>query len=314
MNRCLACGKPLTPDDTFWHTRCVKSFFGTKELPTISLDSEALEVWGSESTRVGFTVPGVQKKLSLHLEAYRGKGKLTLNGHPPGYILKLQADEYPHLPELEDVVMRMADVASLETVPHALLRSEDGTLAYISKRIDRIQTKERIQKLPMEDFCQLSLRLTEDKYKGSYEQCGQIIRRYSSQPMLDLTNFWYLLVFCFITGNSDMHLKNFSLYAPTPSRYQLTPAYDLLPVALVLPQDPDETALTLRGKRSRLTLADFLSLADHLQLAPKVAERLIARLIKHSPDLLEVIETSWLTAEEKMAMKELLISRLDRLQ
>ena len=111
-----------------------------------------------------------------------------------------------------------------------------------------------------------------------------------------------------------MHLKNFSLYAPTPSRYQLTPAYDLLPVALVLPQDPDETALTLRGKRSRLTLADFLSLADHLQLAPKVAERLIARLIKHSPDLLEVIETSWLTAEEKMAMKELLISRLDRLQ
>jgi serine/threonine-protein kinase HipA len=211
MKRCLSCGKPLTPDDTLWHSRCINSFFGTNELPSISLDSEALEAWGRESTQIGITVPGVQKKLSLHLEAYRGKGKLTLNGHPPGYILKLQADEYHHLPELEDVVMRMADVASLETVPHALLRMQDGTLAYISKRIDRIQTEERIQKLPMEDFCQLSSRLTEDKYKGSYEQCGKIIRRYSSQPMLDLTNFWYLLVFCFITGNSDMHLKNFSL-------------------------------------------------------------------------------------------------------
>ena len=314
MSRCLSCGKPLTSKDTFWHTRCIKSFFGTSELPTISLDSEILDVLGSESTRIGLTVPGVQKKLSLHLETYRGKGKLTLIGHLPGYILKLQANEYPHLPELEDVVMRMADAAFLETAAHALLRTEDGKHVYICKRIDRLPTKERVQKLPMEDFCQLSLRLTEDKYKGSYEQCGQIIRHYSSQPMLDLTNFWYLLVFCFITGNSDMHLKNFSLYAPSSSHYQLTPAYDLLPVALVIPQDTDETALTLRGRRSRFTRTDFLYLADYLQLAPKVAERLIARLINLTSTFLEVIDQSWLSDEEKKAMEQLLISRLNRLQ
>jgi len=314
MNQCLYCRKPLTQDENHWHTACIKKFFGISELPVLAIDTSELEQYARTAIDAGLTVPGVQKKLSLHLDRTQGRGRLTLIGYPPGFIAKLQTEEYAHLPELEDATMHMADTASIQTVPHALIPLHDGSLAYISKRIDRVIIKQEMHKLPMEDFCQLSSRLTEDKYKGSYEQCGKLINTYSSQSMLDITNFWYLLVFCFITGNSDMHLKNFSLYAPDGRHYQLTPAYDLLPATLVLPEDKEETALSLGGKRSRLNRHDFLQLAQHLNLGPKVGERLLHRLLTLEDVFIEIVNASHLTEEEKQAFEALIRSRMRRLQ
>jgi len=314
MNQCLYCRKPLTQDEDHWHSFCIKKFFGISELPVLAIDTSELERYARTAIDAGFTVPGVQKKLSLHLDRTQERGRLTLIGYPPGFIAKMQTEEYAHLPELEDATMHMADAASIQTVPHALIPLHDGSLAYISKRIDRVIIKQEMHKLPMEDFCQLSSRLTEDKYKGSYEQCGKLINTFSSQNMLDITNFWYLLVFCFIIGNSDMHLKNFSLYAPDGRRYQLTPAYDLLPASLVLPEDKEETALSLGGKHSRLNRLDFLQLAQHLNISPKVGERLIHRLLTLEDVFIEIVGASHLTEEEKQTFEALIRSRMRRLQ
>ena len=314
MNQCLYCRKPLTQDEDHWHSFCIKKFFGISELPVLAIDTSELERYARTAIDAGFTVPGVQKKLSLHLDRTQERGRLTLIGYPSGFIAKMQTEEYAHLPELEDATMHMADAASIQTVPHALIPLHDGSLAYISKRIDRVIIKQEMHKLPMEDFCQLSSRLTEDKYKGSYEQCGKLINTFSSQNMLDITNFWYLLVFCFIIGNSDMHLKNFSLYAPDGRRYQLTPAYDLLPASLVLPEDKEETALSLGGKHSRLNRLDFLQLAQHLNISPKVGERLIHRLLTLEDVFIEIVGASHLTEEEKQTFEALIRSRMRRLQ
>ena len=115
----------------------------------------------------------------------------------------------------------------------------------------------------MEDFCQLSGRLTQDKYRGSYERCAEIIRKHSVRFGFDLSEFFFRLVVCFVTGNSDMHLKKFSLVEKTPGQrdFVLSPAYDLLPVNIIMPEDPEETALTLNGKKSNLRRKDFLALA-----------------------------------------------------
>ena len=314
MNQCLYCRKPLTQDEDHWHSFCIKKFFGISELPVLAIDTSELERYARTAIDAGFTVPGVQKKLSLHLDRTQERGRLTLIGYPSGFIAKMQTEEYAHLPELEDATMHMADAASIQTVPHGLIPLHDGSLAYISKRIDRVIIKQEMHKLPMEDFCQLSSRLTEDKYKGSYEQCGKLINTFSSQNMLDITNFWYLLVFCFIIGNSDMHLKNFSLYAPDGRRYQLTPAYDLLPATLVLPEDKEETALSLGGKHSRLNRLDFLQLAQHLNISPKVGERLIHRLLTLEDVFIEIVGASHLTEEEKQTFEALIRSRMRRLQ
>jgi serine/threonine-protein kinase HipA len=207
----------------------------------------------------------------------------------------------------------MAKIAKIATVPNALIQLHDGSLVYIAKRIDRIFKNDRVIQLPMEDFCQLTGRLTEDKYQGSYEQCGTIIRTYSRQYMLDLTNFWYVLVFCFITGNSDMHLKNFSLYAPVNEHFQLTPAYDLLPVQLILPEDTQEMALTLRGKRSRLRRTDFLHLAKHLEIPEQVAVRLIKRVSGLFPQWEILIKESCIPKHLKPALTELVKTRINRI-
>ena len=215
MNRCLCCGKALRTTSQNseqaihgWHTACIKAFFGTSKFPDIDVSKNVLNQLALDSTNKGYTVPGVQKKLSLHL-SNDGEPRLTLVNYPTRYILNPQTEEYTALPEMEYLVMKMAEASGIKNVPYALLRlpSQNNVFAYITKRIDRAAN----QMLAMEDFCQLDGRLTEDKYRGSYERCGKIIAKYSSEDGLDLAELFFRIIFSFAVGNSDMHLKNFSL-------------------------------------------------------------------------------------------------------
>jgi serine/threonine-protein kinase HipA len=259
------------------------------------------------------TVAGVQKKMSLHLSK-DPEYRLTIVDYPSGYILKPQTKEYPNLPEYEDLVMRMASPAGIRTVPHALMKTGDG-FAYITARVDRKPVKGEMQMYAMEDFCQLSWRMTEDKYKGSYERCAGLIKKYAEHIGLDLAEFYLRVLFSFATGNSDMHLKNFSLREMTPGGrdFILSEAYDLLPVNIVLPADQDETALTVNGKKRNLRRKDFLILAEHCDLTRKTAEKMIARLVSREGAFRDEIRNSFLPEEKKEEMENFVAGRLQRL-
>lgn len=308
---CLCCGKPLrTPDETGWHKACIKRFFGTTKLPEIEIDDKTLNLLATETTNKGFTVPGVQKKLSLHLVSDSRKPRLTLVNYPTGYILKPQVAEFEALPESEQLIMTMADMAGISTVPHALIKGNAG-LAYITKRVDRNLTDEKIEMLAMEDFCQLDLRLTEDKYRGSYERCAKIIKQYSSRVGIDMAEFYIRLVFCFIVGNSDMHLKNFSLIetAEGSGEYVLSPAYDLLPVNANMPADKEQFALAMNGKKMNIRKGDFLKFADTCDISRQTAEKLIENLVKLTPKWLKMCEKSLLTDELKERLTKIITER-----
>ena len=313
---CLCCGKPLrTPDETGWHKACIKRFFGTTKLPEIEIDDKALNLLATETTNKGFTVPGVQKKLSLHLVSDSNKPRLTLVNYPTGYILKPQVAEFEALPESEQLIMTMADMAGISTVPHALIKGNKG-LAYITKRVDRNLTGDKVEMLAMEDFCQLDLRLTEDKYRGSYERCAKIIQRYSSRVGIDMAEFYIRLVFCFIVGNSDMHLKNFSLIetAEGSGENVLSPAYDLLPVNANMPADKEQFALAMNGKKQNLRKGDFLKFADTCGITRQTAEKLIENLVKLTPKWLSMCEKSLLPDELKERLKKIITERAETLQ
>lgn len=308
---CLCCGKPLrTPNETSWHKACIKRFFGTTKLPEIEIDDKTLNLLATETTNKGFTVPGVQKKLSLHLVSDSNKPRLTLVNYPTGYILKPQVAEFEALPESEQLIMTMADMAGISTVPHALIKGNAG-LAYITKRVDRNLTDEKIEMLAMEDFCQLDLRLTEDKYRGSYERCAKIIKQYSSRVGIDMAEFYIRLVFCFIVGNSDMHLKNYSLIetAEGSGEYVLSPAYDLLPVNANIPADKEQFALAMNGKKQNLRKGDFLKFADTCGISRPTAEKLIDNLVKLTPKWLKMCEKSLLTNELKERLTKIITER-----
>ena len=183
--------------------------------------------------------------------------------------------------------MCMADAVGIKTVLHALVKQNDS-IAYITKRVDRQASHDHIpQKLAMEDFCQLDCKPTEEKYHGSYERCAKIISRYSMRPGFDLSELFMHLVFCFLTGNSDMHLKNFSLIetAIGSNQYVLSPAYDLLPVQLILPGDIDDTALILNGKKQKLHRKDFLIFAETAGIPQKAATAIMDRMSAMVPKL-----------------------------
>ena len=305
---CLCCGKPLRADNpSGWHRKCIKDFFGTGVVPRIDISDKTLELIVSENVSKGLTVPGVQKKLSLHLFSKSKKPRLTTIDYPTGYILKPQVNDFRCLPEAEQLVMCMADECGISTVPHALISDLDS-YAYITKRVDRVIDGDYISRLAMEDFCQLDLRLTQDKYKGSYERCAKIVERYSSRTMLDMAELFMRLVFSFIIGNSDMHLKNFSLVEKSDgsNEYVLSPAYDLLPVNIIMPEDKEEFAMTLNGKKNNIRRKDFLAFADSCGISRNAAEKMICKMKSNKQRLIDMCRDSLLPEDMKESFAALI--------
>ncbi|MDO4939010.1 MAG: HipA domain-containing protein [Lachnospiraceae bacterium] len=282
-------------------------------MPKIELSNDMLETLVIQNTKNGASVTGVQKKLSLNIDTGKDGIRLTLVNCPAGYILKPQVEEFECLPEAEHLVMCMADATGIATVPHALIWCEDE-LAYITKRVDRIYASPKIKKLAMEDFCQLDLRLTADKYKGSYERCSKIVREYSDKPGIDMAELFMRLVFSFVTGNSDMHLKNFSLIEGTDSgRYVLSPAYDLLPVNVIMPEDKEEYALSMNGKKQNIRRKDFIVFAEGCDMPRTSAEKMIAKVLSMEAVYINMCKESLLSEHLKSELIELIKKRCEKL-
>ncbi len=334
MCKCLYCYKPLEEGQKDFHPQCARKFFGTKEAPLLEYKHEDLDRLAEQVIRAQTSLTGVQPKLSLNLNKHEGTSRLTIVGLWGDFIFKPQTESYPQLPENEDLTMHLAEAAKISVVTHSLIRLADGELGYITKRIDRtkngenrknseshpsllengrVVSEEGKAKIDMEDMCQLTLHPTEYKYKGSYEQIAKTIMQYCETPKLDLTNYMQLLLFCFVTGNNDMHLKNFSLYRPMSS-YKLSPAYDLLNVAITNPKDKEELALTLNGRKTRLRLDDFLKAASTMGLEENVVIKLVDSLHKALPKWTQLIHDSFLSDELKESYEKFIMQRLERLQ
>lgn len=309
MERCLYCYQELKEGQKDFHPLCSRKLFGTPQPPVLPYTRAHISELAEQVIRSQTTLTGVQPKLSLEIaRAGNNAQRFTIVGLWGRYILKPQTMHYSHLPELEDLTLHLATIARINTVPHSLIRFEDGELCYITRRIDR--TPEG-GKFPMEDMCQLSERLTEYKYKGSYEQIAKLILKYSSAPRLDVVNFWEQVLFSWCTGNADMHLKNFSLYSLEPGRFVLTPAYDMLATCLVMPDDPEELALTLNGKKRKITRQDFITAFTASGLNAKIIDNLFAKFRKVVPRWLEFIDISFLPSLMKEQYKSLILTRAE---
>ena len=310
MCRCLYCYRPLEKGDRDFHPGCARKFFGTEKVPVLDYTCKDLEQLALQIIKDQTSLTGVQPKLSLHLNEHEGSQRLTIVGLWGSFICKPQTMQFKSMPETEDLTMHLAEVAKIDVVPHTLMRMADGTLCYLTKRIDRDAKGE---KMAMEDMCQLTGRQTEYKYKSSYERIAKAIAQYSSMPKMDVTNFFETVLFSWITGNNDMHLKNFSLYEPQDGTIRLTPAYDLLNAAILNPKDDEELALTLNGRKKRLKRSDFIAAGETMGIDPKIVDRLIGKYVGLHPRMSEFIGQSFLDEELKNRYNELICERMSRI-
>lgn len=295
-----------------FHEKCSSEFFGTPTPPQIEYSLDQMDELAKNVVERSVAVPGVQPKLSMSLvteSANQANARLTIVGALGGnYIFKPPSDRFPEMPENEHLTMRMAEAFGIPVVPSSLIRLASGEFCYITKRIDRTDRGEKIHMLDM-------FQITEafDKYKSSMERVGKALHTYSTNTLLDKTYFFDLALFSFLTGNNDMHLKNFSMIE-TPSGWGLAPAYDLLNVAIVFPEDKEELALTLAGKKKKLKQEHFVQLGEALGLNSKQIRGTFKRMLKNQTKAINWIDMSFLSKEMKTAYKEILEKRHEKLK
>lgn len=310
MRKCLFCYQPLDNDDHDYHSTCTKRLFGSSQAPIIDFDLKELDELAKQFVIQSKAITGVQPKLSLNIEKHKNEpSRLTIVGFHGDFILKPPSSYFKELPENEDITMHLAGLVKMKTAQHGLIRLKSGDLAYITKRFDRNKGK----KIAVEDFCQLSENLTEHKYRGSIEKIGKLIYTFTKNQGYEAQRLFELVLFCYLTGNADMHLKNFSLIENTFGEFELSPAYDLVNTAIVMPEDKEESALNINGKKRKLNLDDFKVLATSLKINDKSLTAIYKRFETVLPVWISWIEHSFLSDEMKESYIGILKERFDKL-
>lgn len=302
MNKCLYCYKEIESGSNF-HKECSLSFFGTETPPKIEYSLDEMKELAKKVVERSVSVPGVQPKLSMSLLENDEKtdNRLTIVGALGGnYIFKPPSINYAEMPANEHLTMKMAALFSIDIVPHSLIRLASGELSYITKRIDRTEDGSKIHMIDMFQVVEAF-----DKYRGSMERIGKAIESYADNTLLDKLRFFELTIFSYLTANNDMHLKNFSMIK-TSYGWALSPAYDLLNTSIVNPEDTEELALTIAGKKKKLTLAIFQDFGTNLGLSKKQINGVLKRFKSLQKDALNLIGESFLSNEMKGAYKKVL--------
>lgn len=309
MKKCLYCYQPLSENEIDFHAYCSKKMFGTAVPPILDFDQKQMEELARQIVVKSVAVTGVQPKLSLQLEKAKETPRLTIVGLYGDFILKPTSEQYSELPQNEDLTMHLAELAKIKTAKHSLIRLKSGELAYITQRFDR----DKGRKIAVEDFCQLSENLTEHKYRSSAEKLGKIVHQYTANKGFESQRLFELILFSYFVGNADMHLKNYSLIENKIGEFELSPAYDLLNTALVIPDDREESALTINGRKNKLTRSDFDALANSFQINKKSAQTIYKKFEKIQPKWLELIQNSFLSEEMKANYQNLIQKNMEKI-
>lgn len=316
MNKCLFCYQKIEEEEFAeyeFHKSCSRKFFGKNTPAVLDYTQNEMLKLAEQIVKSQKTVTGVQPKLSMSSSKMSGGSnieRLTIVGVWGKFILKPQTLQYKQLPEIEDLTMNLAKLSKIKTVEHTLIRLKSGELAYITKRIDRLKNR----KLHMEDMCQLTERQTEHKYKGSHEQIAKTLKKYSSNPGFDIVNFFELVLFCFLTGNNDMHLKNFSLLKDLDLGYNLCPAYDLVASELVVEGDDEELALNLNGKKRKLKRKDFVIAMKSSGMNEKSIENVLKKFENIQNKWIQLINISFLSEDFKENYKKMIEEKFKQLE
>lgn len=287
-----------TDKDLDYHDECLELLFGTPTLPV--LDIELSKMTGLAAEMAGkMSISGVQEKVSLRLSTDKSRFEIAPTGGR--YILKPEPSRFAFVPQNEHLTMRLAELVGIEVPPFGLVELKDKAIAYIIKRFDRLDDGTKLQ---VEDFCQLDEKPIRDKYQGSGELCVRILRKYATEPLIEIRKLFKVLLFSWWASNGDQHLKNFSLVRTTEGRWRLTPAYDLVCTRLPIPSDRD-LAMTICGMKSNIARQQWLDFAEYAEIPERAATRLLQEQIDALESSLRFIAASFLPDDLKSQYQDI---------
>lgn len=303
---CLCCHKDTGSGEAY-HPKCLRDIFGGTFLPGIpfglsDLPGRVIKVVGKMS------ISGVQMKASVKINKENKQLEMPAEGGT--HILKPEPGEYPELPQNENLIMNMAQALKMNVPPHGLFRMADGKLCYIIKRFDRSDQGKKIHK---EDMAQLLEFPADNKYKGSLELIGNVIKKHTENPFLELFEYFQRVIFNFVVGNGDMHLKNWSLLTPRSGRNSLAPCYDFVDSKMYIPDELD-SALTMGGKKNKWNRKLFMGFAEYLGLDLKAASNALNSIIAFEPELASMTRESYLSEPRQEQLIGIMSERINRIR
>ncbi|MDB2447224.1 HipA domain-containing protein [bacterium] len=317
---CMISYKDLSEDEisakSLYSKSSARAMFGSGVLPKcVGITSQTLEQIALVQIESGINLTGVQKKMSLGLEPNENRtdnvGKrLTYLKNGGQYILKPQSKDFEQLPETEHLCMKLAEVCKFTVPSCALIPLASGERAFLIKRFDR----KNKNKFYQEDFCQLTEKPTSEKYSSSVEKCAKIISKYCGKPTPNLHLFYDIVFFNFLIGNADMHLKNYSLVENKKTkRLELSPCYDFVSTKLVMPEDDEETALTINGKKRKLNRNDWIALSNTMGLPEDHFQNTLKKFKKWLKKFDAVIDKSFISDDFKASLKTIINGNIERI-
>ncbi len=308
---------------------CIRNLFdGVQVSPILDFDYNAdNNDFIAAVNRV--SISGVQEKLSVVLS--QKKIRLTSEGEHGQYIIKPTPD-YKHLryrdqlPANEHLTMQIArQVYKIRTAENAVIFFANGEIAYITKRFDYASDG---KKIPQEDFSSLAGKTESShgkdfKYTGSYEDLAFLLRTNVAAWQVEMSKFFTLVVFNYLFGNGDAHLKNFSLQQTAGGDYLLTPAYDLLNTSIHINDGdfalhgglmPDNVHSDIYDRTGHPCKDDFAEFGRRIGVLPKKIESIIELFATEQPMVYELIGRSFLDERTKRMYKRSYQERLHRFQ
>ena len=312
--QCYSCLKEI--DKGYYCNRCRKQLFDGRKIVPLTFDKKEFYKKRRELAN-RMSISGVQDKISL---AFNDKGELVPTATQGLYILKPvpvaeDIDNAQDIVANEHLSMLLSrEVFSIPTALSALIEFSDGEKAYITRRFDySMQDNGDIPvKSDQEDFASILDRTSDTngmnyKYDASYEACARAIKEFVPAYMPALEDFYRRIVFNYLIGNADAHLKNFSLYRPAGRKdWSLTPNYDLLFTRYHLPQELGYMGLDLFEEEGQTeafkamgyyTLEDFELFAKHIGIPEKRLIKIFDTFLSKTPDVIDMVERSFLSKE-----------------
>lgn len=304
MSRCLCCGKQLAGDGRY-HPMCLRQLFGKGRLPSIPFGVSDLP---AEIIRIGgrMSISGAQMKLSVRANPEGLVLETVAEGGT--HILKPEPNQFPELPQNENLCMNVAAELKMPVPPHGLFPMADGKLCYIIKRFDRLEDGTKLHKETLFQILQ-----AEEKYRGSLERVGKAIRAHTDNVGLDSIDFFERVLLSFLIGNGDMHLMNWALLIKEEGKAALAPCYDFVSSKIYIPEEED-SALSINGRKNKLSGGDFEVFADSLKIDSKAAENSLRKLSVAKEQILEMTMQSELSAERQQKLLDIINSRYERIE
>jgi serine/threonine-protein kinase HipA len=267
---------------------------------TITINSEPPTEIKKSSIR--FSLAGVQLKFSLRMK----NGRYTIaSGHPGNVIVKMPSSIYPHLPENEFSMMQLAKavgiiIPEIQLIPLKTFEDSinikhlNNQLAYVIQRFDRFGQDGRIH---CEDFAQaLGIRPFRKYEAANHETIARIIIALFPNGMIQLEQFLTRVFLNILIGNTDAHLKNWSICFEDGKHPSLAPAYDIVSTLEYL--DNQELALNFCKIKNfyEITENTLVKFAERINTDKRfilnIAEKVVTNANELWPQLLRELPIS----------------------